>query len=40
MNASISKEAKITKVTLGEFQGEQIIWLDYEDGTYRAIFVS
>jgi len=33
------EHSKVTKVQLAEFQGEQIIWVDYEDGTYKAIFI-
>lgn len=30
---------KVTNITLSQFQNQQIIWVDYEDGTYRAIFI-
>jgi len=30
---------KVKDVKLSQFQGEQIIWLYYEDGTYKAMFL-
>jgi len=35
-----NQKAKVTEVKLAHFQDEQIIWVYYEDGTYRAVFVS
>lgn len=33
------KNNKVSKVTLGKFCEENIVWIDYEDGTYKAIFI-
>jgi len=33
------KNNNVKKVTLDTFQEQAIVWIDYEDGTYKAIFV-
>ena len=33
-------EPKAIKITLSQFCGEQVILVDYEDGTYKTIFIS
>jgi len=39
MPLHVDNERKIASAILDEFQGEQIVWLDYEDGTYITIFI-
>lgn len=34
------KTNKVIKITLDQHCGQQIIWLDYEDGTCKVAFIN